>query len=580
MKHIFTSFALFLILTLPVLAQSSAAYHREIDKAESLIEANKFTEAIAALNRAIEINPQQALAYGNLGLIYFKQKKITDAIAMYKKACDLNVWDATNFHSLGMLYLAQGEIKSAQKPLETAYELNPEMQDLKDNLAHLYKALNQPEKLKNFLAEANTPRQPTAKQLFFKGMISQQFQNNPEKAAEYFQQALHLEPAFLEAKAALTNVYLTQKKFSEAAALLEEIKASQFLTAEDYLALARIYKRFGKVAESIEADKQLLQIIPDNLEANENIGEQFQKSKKLNEAIPYLQKAIQIAPRSTSAYSTLVLVFIELNRKPEAFDLLRKLTVIAPDDITFFQVLGYTLIGDGQYDEGISVLKRALAIQPENKDIQATLANAIRASSNAPDLIALQREAAQNPTSAKAHYDLADAYEYFHKKDEALIEHRQAYKLMPDNFNVMLGYAFALTDHKQLEEALRVYQDYYQEKPDSSDFHFYVAGIYQELKKYPEAIAHYTKVLEVKPDANFSSWQLVLCYEATNQGEKVRETLEQLLKYTPDNANALHELAILYFNKNRKVEAFQLIERLKKVNPGMAESLLQKIEGK
>jgi tetratricopeptide (TPR) repeat protein len=50
----------------------------------------RFTEAIAAYQEAIKINPDYAFAYQNLGVVFLKIGKIPESIAAFQKAIDLH----------------------------------------------------------------------------------------------------------------------------------------------------------------------------------------------------------------------------------------------------------------------------------------------------------------------------------------------------------------------------------------------------------------------------------------------------------------------------------------------------------
>ena len=49
-----------------------------------------FSEAIAAYNRAIAINPHYAEAYQNLGVVLLKAGLVTDGLAAFNKAISLH----------------------------------------------------------------------------------------------------------------------------------------------------------------------------------------------------------------------------------------------------------------------------------------------------------------------------------------------------------------------------------------------------------------------------------------------------------------------------------------------------------
>ena len=559
-----SSLAFTFLFFMPISAQVSAEYAKEIYAAEELMEAKNFDEALVRLYRAIDLNPQAANAYSDLGIVFFRLKKIDDALTNFKKSYELDPWNPNVLHSLAIVYSVKKDFLPALDKFEQTYELNPEIPNLKENLTRLYQQLNQPERSDRFFART---AQPTSKQLYFKARVAFFSARNFPLAEEHLRKAVELEPNFIEAKMLLAAALVEERKLSAAATILEELKQQRELSAEALLTLARIYRTLKSVPELIATYEKLLLHVSDHLEAHEELGDAYFKANKFDMAAPHLEKAIEIAPAAQRSYLTLAEVYIAQKRKQEGYILFRKVLALAPNDFKNHQAIGYYLFGEGQFQESISILKRALELEPNNKDVQATLKSVTQAAANAPNLKELKSEVAKNPNNPQAQYRLATEYNFSGNQDEAFPHYLAAYKLDPNNFDVMLYYSFALGHRKDYEEALKVIQKYYDSKPDSMEKNFYQAALYQDLKRYPEAITHFRKVLEFKPKQMVRSGRLATCYESIEDWEKAQETLEKLLKLKPEHVQGLNELAILYFNKNRVPEAMELVERLKKINP-------------
>jgi tetratricopeptide (TPR) repeat protein len=56
--------------------------------ASRLAEQNKLPEAVTAYNKAVEIDPNDASAYYNMGITLVKQKKLDEAVTAYHKAIE------------------------------------------------------------------------------------------------------------------------------------------------------------------------------------------------------------------------------------------------------------------------------------------------------------------------------------------------------------------------------------------------------------------------------------------------------------------------------------------------------------
>jgi len=96
----------FLKLTLITITLSFTAIYadgvdKDFDEGVKYDQGNNLDAAIAAYQKSIANNPNNADAYNNMGADYLAQSKIKEAIDAFKKACDLgNSAGCENYNSL------------------------------------------------------------------------------------------------------------------------------------------------------------------------------------------------------------------------------------------------------------------------------------------------------------------------------------------------------------------------------------------------------------------------------------------------------------------------------------------------
>ena len=108
----------------------------------------KYAEALKAIQRAIELTPDNAQAYSNLAAIYIDisdPKVIPQAEAALKKSIDLSPSYAA-YANLGLLYSQEKRYTESAALTEKALALNDKNYRVWENLAVAYERLNQPEK--------------------------------------------------------------------------------------------------------------------------------------------------------------------------------------------------------------------------------------------------------------------------------------------------------------------------------------------------------------------------------------------------------------------------------------------------
>jgi len=76
--------------------------------------------AFVALQKAIELNPENFEAHYTLGSVYFQRKELPEAEREFRKATDLNHNSGEAFNYLGRTLLLQGRWSEATEALKTA----------------------------------------------------------------------------------------------------------------------------------------------------------------------------------------------------------------------------------------------------------------------------------------------------------------------------------------------------------------------------------------------------------------------------------------------------------------------------
>ena len=98
------------------------------------IKKGGFDEAIAAWEKALELEPTMTNAYEKLGKAYYTQGKFIKAGEIYRKELTIKPDDPMIYHSLGVVYRMNEQMEDAVKMQTQALSLNP-------NLASAYNEL-------------------------------------------------------------------------------------------------------------------------------------------------------------------------------------------------------------------------------------------------------------------------------------------------------------------------------------------------------------------------------------------------------------------------------------------------------
>ncbi|MFM8924622.1 MAG: tetratricopeptide repeat protein, partial [Microcystis panniformis] len=117
-------------------------------------EQQKYKLALDDYNKAIELNPNFAMAYNNRGNLYYNQQKYELALADFNKAIELNRNLAEAYLVRGALYYDLGKYELALADFSKAIEINRNFAGAYANRGLLYAILGQTEKAKIDLQQA------------------------------------------------------------------------------------------------------------------------------------------------------------------------------------------------------------------------------------------------------------------------------------------------------------------------------------------------------------------------------------------------------------------------------------------
>ena len=104
-------------------AVSRAAAHAQ--EGDSLYQQGSYTEAVAAYQEAIRLNPAQTIPHDNLGNALLHLKRLGEAEAAYREAIRLNPGHAPAHNNLGNILYAQKRYREAEAACREAIRLDP-----------------------------------------------------------------------------------------------------------------------------------------------------------------------------------------------------------------------------------------------------------------------------------------------------------------------------------------------------------------------------------------------------------------------------------------------------------------------
>ena len=176
----------------------------------------------------------------------------------------------------------------------------------------------------------------------------------------------------------------------------------------------------GKLEEAERLYYSILELQPEHLNANNNLGVILQNSGKLVEAEKYYKKAIEINPDFVQPYSNLGGVFIALNKFKEAEASCKKAIELEPNYADAYNNLANSLHKRNKLEEAIVCYQKAIELKPGYAPIYNNLGNTLNKVNRLEEAeINCKKAIELNPNYPEAYNNLGVTLHKLNKLDQA-----------------------------------------------------------------------------------------------------------------------------------------------------------------
>jgi tetratricopeptide (TPR) repeat protein len=452
-----------------------------------LARLHRWDEAVASLNKALELRPQLGSARLLLAQIYLTQGNYAGARAEavealkfdpgYVPAMDLQAvaeggmaaWDkavavreeiarivpnnVNNLVALGALHLQRHSPEKAEEVFLRAYALAPDNAFLVRTFAEFYAETNRAKQGEKIVDDYVGRHKDQAGAYLLRGRFTAKA-TGPAEAEAYFRKAAELAPNDPAPLISLGEQYADIGEWEAAAAVFLQAVQRDPQNTFAKRRLADVYMLQGKLDEAKTVVDQVLKADPKDAGALVVAGRIASRQDKVDEAKRCMEAALAIIP----GYGEAKVRLAELYAGPEPLKALDLLAGIDPSDASFEKAM--LLRADINtrrvlLNEAILDLRRLLDFRPTSVPARLALASkymAIREPGRAADLLQqLSKERlGQDPVLLVG---LGDALMYQQRYADALANYEQARVLKPELAEALIGEARCLVALGRAKEA-------------------------------------------------------------------------------------------------------------------------------
>jgi len=298
-------------------------------------QSGKLDEAVALLERAVELDPTVGATHNNLGIALARLRRFELAADRFQRAIALWPTGAQPHNNLASCLAEQGRYAEAVVCFERALRLDPAFPDARFNLALALRAA---------------------------GRL--------DEAADEFRRVLRAAPHLAKAHLQLGATLAAQRKLDEA---IDAFRRALELTpydAEAHLQLGAALKDALRYAEAVQCCQDALRLQPRHFMALSNLGTALTLDGRPERALDYFRRADELAPGSAALLSNWGIALAAAGRFDEALEKYGRALAIKPDFAEAHNNRASALVSRARYAEAAADYDRALDLKPDFPEVR------------------------------------------------------------------------------------------------------------------------------------------------------------------------------------------------------------------
>lgn len=375
------------------------------EKAMHLLTSNMTERAKTSLKKAIQVNPQHALAHFSLGKIYKGDKEYKDAynhfklaarydennpeylmnltetayyagkkeLAMksVKQALKLEPDNAKLLEMAGSLYIQDGQEKKAEETLLKALRINSKCERCHEHLGTIYFNRTDYTKAITYFKRAvqKNPTNDAALVLLGNALA---IKGNKKQALTYYDKAYTANTKNDEALYKVVSINIDLKMLKKAEAAIRR-KTTTKKTGWVHLANARVLEATGNSQIAMTSYNAALKLIPQSSDAHLGLGRIYLEQKKYSKAINSFSKAMIEQPDNVDIYIGMGKAYFVQRNYEAAIELFSDVVKTQTNNAEAHRMMGLSYRKMGKHDQAIASLKKSIRYNPKNADCQFIL---------------------------------------------------------------------------------------------------------------------------------------------------------------------------------------------------------------
>ena len=493
----------------PQQAETVAAH---LDSARNLLQNNQNSQALDHLQKGLEIDPEHAGIHYLMGRVQLQLKHKEQAARSFLMARDLDICPLRSLSAMNEILARVTQSRNIPLiPLDKQLrqlcreEQGHEIPGDPYFLDHVHPRIE----IHQFIAER------VVEQITENGWISLQKELKDQDRKVLYEKVIEeLDQAYYAKRDLnLARVLGWAGKYEEATRALLRSREQLMGNPDMHFNLGVLYERQNKMEEAIAEYQWALAAEPDFFEAQFNMGKAYQALEKHQEASRAFRTALTLKPQEWEVRFNLALSLFRDNQIDDAENALAELEKINPTYSGLDRLKGRIYLRQEKTEQALVLLTAHAADNPSSAEAHYYHGLALARSGKLEEgLQAFGKTLEQNPQFSEAWRNIAKIHEMQDRETEAIQAYEKAAELAPRD--ALVVYELGLLHHKKgrLEMALKQYQQAAERDGNFAEAYNNQGVILGILKNYDQAIEAFQKTVALNYSAKDAHYNLAQLY--------------------------------------------------------------------
>ena len=399
---------------------------------------------------------------------------------------------------------------------------------------------------------------------------------NSKKRLAVLESAVRSLPGDKRLNKRLLEEYKTQKKWKQAASMLEEIAGKQ-PDPDTLVELLEVYTAMHNKDGMISVLKKLIELDPEDLNSRSRLAELLEEMGRNKAAIEEYEALLKRIGKNDrlSIYKRLGYLYTKTGQSEKAIPFYLKAAELDKKDANLYYNLSFLYENINNKEESDFYLDKAVNLKPGDIESRLNLAHELIKKGNVEKAKKYLLEILnKNPKSLQALFLMANLFEKQGEKQELKEIYKKILSLDPKNETVRYNLGALEYETDNLKESLYHFKRYLKLKPKDAAAHRIIFDIYKKQKNTQMAFKEAEVLVKLKPK-DIDLYYFMFDY-LNSKGDygKIIHVMEMGLKANPKQVDLRKYLVFAYLKTGKEALATKQIETILKAWPKDVDLLL------